>query len=50
MFTDVLIVSVLAAVNSDETHLSASKVFRSNWQSVNLKPQTNTADKGVLML
>ena len=36
--------------NSNETHLSTSKVLRSNCLFVNFKPQTNTADKGVLLL
>ena len=36
--------------NSDETYLSTSKVFQSNCLFVNLKPQTNTADKGVVLL
>ena len=35
---------------SNNTHLSTSKVFRSNCLFVNFKPQTNTADKGVLLL
>ena len=36
--------------NSNETHLSTLKVLRSNCLFVNFKPQTNTADKGVLLL
>ena len=36
--------------NSNETHLSTSEVFRSNCLFVNLKPQTNTADKGVVLI
>ena len=36
--------------NSNETHLSILKVLRSNCLFVNFKPQTNTADKGVLLL
>ena len=49
MFTDIL-VSILTTVcmveTSNETHLSTSKVCL----FVNLKPQTNTADKGVVLL
>ena len=36
--------------NSNEVHLSTSKVFRSNCPFVNFKRQTNTADKGVVLL
>ena len=35
--------------NSNEAHLSTSKVFRSDCSFVNLKRQTNTADKGVVL-
>ena len=35
---------------SHMTHLSISKVFRSDCLFVNFKPQTNTADKRVLLL
>ena len=35
---------------SNKTHLSTSKVFPSNCLFVNYKPQTNTADKRVLLL
>ena len=36
--------------NSNETHLSTLKFFRSNCLFVNSKPQTNTADKKVVLL
>ena len=36
--------------NSHEAYLSTSKVFRSNCPFVNLKPQINTADNGVVLL
>ena len=53
MFIDILIVSILTTVwlvtLNYEAHLSTSKVFRSNCPFVNLKPQTNTADKGVVL-
>ena len=52
MFIDILIVSILTSLvgNSNEAHLSTSKVFRSNCPFVNLKRQTNTADKGAVLL
>ena len=53
MFIDILIVSIFnhcLVGNPNEAHLSASKVYRSNFPFVNLKPQTNTADKGVVLL
>ena len=53
MFIDILIVSISTTVKleiSDKTHLSTSKVFRSNCLFVNFKLQTNTADKRVLLL
>ena len=53
MFIDILIVSLSTTVQleiSNKTHLSTSKVFRSNCLFVNFKPQTNTADKRVLLL
>ena len=34
----------------NEIHLSTLKVLRSNCLIVTFKPQTNTADKGVLLL
>ena len=34
----------------NEAHLSASKVFRPNCVFANLKSQTNTAEKGVVLL
>ena len=36
--------------NPNETHLSTLKVLQFNCLFVNFKPQTNTADKGVLLL
>ena len=36
--------------NSNEIHLSALKVLRSNCLIVTFKPQTNAADKGILLL
>ena len=36
--------------NSNETHLSTLKVLRSSCLIVNFKPQTNIADRGVLLL
>ena len=36
--------------NSNEAYLSTLKVLRSNCLFVDFKPQTNTADKGVLPL
>ena len=47
MFIDILIVLILTTVwlDTNETHLSTSKVFRSNCLFLNLKSQTKTADK-----
>ena len=52
MFTyifDCLTFNCCLVGNSNETHLSTLKVLRSNCLFVNFKPQTNTADKGVLL-
>ena len=53
MFIDILIVSFFTTVwlvTVMRPNLSTSKVFRSNCPFVNLKRQTNTADKGIVLL
>ena len=42
--------SCLVGNSTNETHLSTLQVLLSNCLFVNFKPQTNTADKGVLLL
>ena len=50
LYLDCLNFNCCLVGNSNETHLSTSKVLRSNCLIVNFKPQTNTVDKGVLLL
>ena len=50
LYPDCLNFNCCLVGNSNETHLSTLKVLRSNCLFVNFKPQTNTADKGVLLL
>ena len=50
LYLDCLNFNCCLVGNSNETHLSSLKVLRSNCMFVNFKPQTNTADKGVLLL
>ena len=50
LYLDCLNFNCCLVGNSNETHLSTLKVLRSNCLIANFKPQTNTADKGVLLL
>ena len=50
LYLDCLNFNCCLVGNPNETHLSTLKVLRSNCLFVNFKPQTNTADKGVLLL
>ena len=50
LYLDCLNFNCCLVGNSNETHLSTLKVLRSSCLIANFKPQTNTADKGVLLL
>ena len=50
LYLDCLNFNCCLVENCNETHLSTLKLLRSNCLFVNFKPQTNTADKGVLLL
>ena len=50
LYLDCLNFNCCLVENSNETHLSTLMVLLSNCLIVNFKPQTNTADKGVLLL
>ena len=50
LYLDCLNFNCCLVGNSNETHLSTLKVLRFNCLFVNFKSQTNTADKGVLLL
>ena len=50
LYLDCLNFNCCVVGNSNETRLSTLMVLRSSCLIVDFKPQTNTADKGVLLL